>query len=700
MGLQLRLLLAVKSLASSFSACMLWYTLHDLYTVRPKTTELSRLTDRAAPPFPALRVHFTAWTGCSSTRPLLCLSRPTRRVFLFLPRNRIIVSASSQSCSRPGMRASSGSQAPVSEPWRVTLRRVPHTHIHLAGLARDVRARGFKKELEQSCIAHGKRQRYARTANTLQITQSTDGGPEFTFSSERPWNELSSAASAAPSLSSSSAHALSAHSSATTVTTSPPPGILKKGTSRRSRTDLAIQRREQAPKVFIENCEVPPLLQSGPRTSRRVNFAHTPVTASGAPGKPLRLTGTVQCDAVAVSSSKALQSGGRNDAPELIGLGRYQHCSTADLKWLKAKIEHEFQGPGHFNLYGLRLLPADHHPLLQQYNKRCEQAVEAGEPVPSPISSTFTIWNVTQRAGARLYKKPEVIVGADGCIIHKGFTMPVRSSNSYSGVNTFDKARVNSIERQSFLTSRTYYADKGKVKASASGRMLLAVNGLDDILSTSWAKDLNAGKPVGPPVRGAQAAAKRAAQALELGTNPSILYTQDTIDRLEKNARNLARERDAKKEAEKRCRLVAPEDAEDALASDDDDDGETAPDKPVVLKPLVSSKYQTPPVKGILKKKNVASGSTAASSSGSADTLATEQSTPGVIVNSSASSPVAAGPKGSEPGSWEDIDDDDLANAQAGLKQLTASASLPAEYGGATFRPHELRLLTNGKRSL
>lgn len=159
---------------------------------------------------------------------------------------------------------------------------------------------------------------------------------------------------------------------------------------------------------------------------------------------------------------------------ELTCIGRFQHVSNVDLKWLKNKIEQEFHEPGTFSFFGTRMLSIDDHPLVQQYNKRRAAMIAAGEPAPEELSLDKLEWSLANKMNLR--SSPSTVhIDHNGTEVHTGFRGPplVRRSSSYSNCDTFAKWRFADAD-VNFDTEVTRLKEFGDSRASSTVKLVLA----------------------------------------------------------------------------------------------------------------------------------------------------------------------------------------------------------------------------------
>jgi hypothetical protein len=263
-----------------------------------------------------------------------------------------------------------------------------------------------------------------------------------------------------------------------------------------------------------------------------------------------------------VGSPKSNRSNGAQSA--FSGIGRFALTSDIDTEYIKAQLDRELSAPGNFNFYGPDTFLGP-HPLEKVYLERCrsEQTTTAGARTSGDESIAYS---VQERLARKLRPKTETYVTKDGCTVMKGFDL----SWKYQNCTPFTaNQRIQTSSPAQKLNSTTVTAERRNERPVPTNHFS------DDALVES-----------NPPARLAPR-----------GPSRRVTWDERTYDTGPKLEAAVQPKRAMSDLPKPRVRIVGPEDAESAIASDDEDD-DFDPAVIIIHKP---TKDVSPPTKGILK---------------------------------------------------------------------------------------------------
>ena len=329
---------------------------------------------------------------------------------------------------------------------------------------------------------------------------------------------------------------------------------------------------------------------------------------------------------------------------ELVGFGRYAYHPEASLTYLKARIEADHHGADARVLYR-RGQP---HPLVKDFNHRRESLIDAGvdeHELPSPLSPAMT-WNVQQRLERKLATRPSATVTDTGCVVAKGFVIGkvLSAPNLLREKALAEKQEFEREEKQKIeLTKKQMieFAEKetiefaGKValseamarakktaraeKIELSGKIELAENielaeSMELAENVELAEKTESAEMKETASVGRQKMVRRASTPIMINATEHINHA--VCPKQKRPSIDIAAVNKSFDEEYRTVTIVAPEEAEHAIASEDDDvypatpvsvhvfqDDPSEPPKPV--RALRPSKLESPPDKSALKQGNV-----------------------------------------------------------------------------------------------
>ena len=289
------------------------------------------------------------------------------------------------------------------------------------------------------------------------------------------------------------------------------------------------------------------------------------------------------------ASTDTIQHILETDSSDMVGFGRWRHHKDVSLQWLENKIREEFTGPGANCLFGTKTFATTDHPLVAEYIARkraldAEREVAAGFPTTSANNSSSSLLEPTKRT------ESSVSIGKDGCIVQTGFLTRSESVGSTLSDTSTSSSDGSALEMPQ--------------KKEPVPKILARSVNPDVELSASVSAD-----PVTP--KEAEKLKQAASQFSQAAVSTSYLATCLAQEQLESVVEE---EEEAEQELqlsdhvhfathlERRCIIVKPEDAENAIESDDED-CEILP-----LRPKTPSMICSRPMKGILKRPSDGSG--------------------------------------------------------------------------------------------
>jgi len=287
-------------------------------------------------------------------------------------------------------------------------------------------------------------------------------------------------------------------------------------------------------------------------------------------------------------------------AVKWVGLGRFQHVSTAKPEWIREKLQNEISGPGAYNSFDDQGL-AIAHPLEKALVSRRNALNPNGVGENGMVADPSAYENVQTRLDRMFRTVPSTTVTADGCIVQKGFVIPRRPVTPKSKVSDRSTSLPGEHPQEQVFT------DHASTGAAAPVVLPQQQPGKKPARRITWDEQSISGfhKNATNQVNAEIASAPDAPPEPQFGVAPPrrqrsgkrSIYTELPYQRVEQSAQASAIATHdfcpSQKETDTNVELVPAEEAEDAIASEADES-----DTPEA--PLEPSKRVSPSLRSIL----------------------------------------------------------------------------------------------------
>lgn len=290
------------------------------------------------------------------------------------------------------------------------------------------------------------------------------------------------------------------------------------------------------------------------------------------------------------ASTDTIQHILETDSADMVGFGRWRHHKDVSIEWLENKIREEFKGPGANCFFGIKLFATTDHPLVAELmaRKRAlahEQEVNADNLTIIENTSSSSLFEPAKRT------ESSVSIGKDGCIVQTGFL--TRSSSVGS---TMTDISTSSSEDDALEISQKRADPPPKIFATS-------VNPDVELSASISAQPISiqqAEKLMKAASHFSQAAVSTSFLAAKMANEQRDSVLEQQIEAKQQSQRS--EHVHFAPNPERRCVIVKPEHAENAIESDEE--GEE-------ILPLRSKTHPVPcsrPVRGILKRTSTGSG--------------------------------------------------------------------------------------------